>query len=52
MSLNTRNAQLCSLKKNYFHGKCFGLTFGYIDDLLSFNNTYFRQPISSIYPND
>ena len=37
-------------KKKDFHGKCFKLTFRYIDDLLSINNKYFKQHIQSIYP--
>ena len=41
-----------NLDKKDYRGKCFGLTFRYIDDLLSINNKYFKQCISSIYPND
>ena len=37
--------------KNY-HGKSFGLTFRYIDDLLSMNNRYFQDYVSLIYPDD
>ena len=32
------------------HGKLFGLTFRYIDDLLSVNNKYFKDYVSDIYP--
>ena len=39
-------------KKKDFHGKCFDLTFRYIDDLLSINNEYFTQYMSLKYPND
>ena len=37
---------------NNRHGKYFGLTFRYIDDLLSIYNKYCRQHISSIHPHN
>ena len=41
-----------NLPKDDKRSKCFGLTFRYIDDLLSINNKYFKQCIPSIYPNE
>ena len=41
-----------NLPKNDKRAKCFGLTFRYIDDLLSINNKYFKQCIPSIYPSE
>ena len=37
-------------EKNY-HGRFFNLSFRFIDDLLSINNKYFKDHISTIYPN-
>jgi len=39
-------------KDKSYHGRSFGLTFRYIDDLLSVNNKYFKDYVSSIYPDD
>ena len=44
--------KLKSEKDTSYHGNSFKQTFRFIDDLLSVNNKYFKNYISSIYPKD